>query len=171
MDTLVITLLKVLLNWPLLYRPQSVPNSVSQSGSLPLSSKSVSCLQLVSNLVSYSVSQSFSQLINQSLSQPIRYPVAQLVSCSISQYLGTVSCSFNQSVSQLYYQSCHQPVSQLQVDKGARYYHVFLSCIVIKLYNNIIKGRNPERDLFQSVATQETQGHKRDTWNNPVYST
>ena len=100
--------------------------------------------------------------------RPISYYIQtllslQTVSCSISQYLGTVSCSFNQSVSQLYYQSCHQPVSQLQVDKGARYYHVFLSCIVIKLYNNIIKGRNPERDLFQSVATQETQAHKRDT--------
>ena len=46
------------------------------------------------------------------------------VSCSISQYLGTVSCSFNQSFSQLYNQSFHQPVSQLQADKGGLYYHL-----------------------------------------------
>ena len=37
--------------------------------------------------------------------------------------------------------------------------------------NYIINGRIRARDSFQSVASEETQGHKRNTRNNPVNST
>ena len=44
----------------------------------------------------------------------------------------------------------------VQVDKGARYYHVFLSCIVIKLY--IIKGETQSVTYFKVLPHRKHKG-------------
>ena len=66
----------------------SISHSVSQSGT-QAHSQSVSCS------ISHSVSQA--GMLIQSFCQQVRYQIAQSVSCSIIQCLGSVSCSVSQS--------------------------------------------------------------------------